>query len=265
MKKIGNAVLVKNAFEEEFRSRLEPLGFKIAKTGTLYCIRVINDGIIHIIGLREMVDFVVPFGAAATVYRQDLCLNKSFRQNEGWLKTVMDFYVNRNSSDIEIDPQTLFKFSYLSYGDPETVKTAVQNAADAAVTWILPVLDCIRTFKDVLDYQKNRGAVPNLPLEENRVAPYSDNAVYFLLDDPFSDLDERHKATIKAIAAEDERLQRSQEVIDRNKADYEKMFDESCRRLRLFEENEEIHRQTLEELARRKKHNLELLRRYGID
>ena len=54
MKKIGNAVLVKKAFEEEFRSRLEPLGFKIAKTGTLYCIRVINDGIIHIIGLREM-------------------------------------------------------------------------------------------------------------------------------------------------------------------------------------------------------------------
>lgn len=38
------------------------------------------------------------------------------------------------------------------------------------------------------------------------------------------------------------------------------MFDESCRRLRLFEENEEIHHQTLEELARRKKHNLELLR-----
>lgn len=115
------------------------------------------------------------------------------------------------------------------------------------------------------EYQKNTGAVPDLPLAENRVAPYSDTAVYFLLDDPFSDLGERRKATIKAIAAEDEQFRRSQEVIDRNKADYEKRFDESCRRLRLFEENEEIHRQTLEELARRKKHNLELLRRYGID
>ena len=265
MKKIGNAALVKSAFEEEFRSRLEPFGFKIAKTGNLYCIRMINDEIIHIIGLREMVDSVVPFGAVATVYRQDLCLNKSFRQNEGWFKTVMHFYANRNSSDIGIDSEPLFGYSYLSYGDPETVKTAVKNACDAALTWIFPVLDRIQTFKDVLDYQRNMGVVPDLPLAKNQVAPYSDTAVYFLLDDPLSDLDERRKAAIKAVAAEDEQFLRSQEVIDKNKADYEKMFNESCRRLRLFQENEEIHSQTLEELARRKEHNLKLLKRYGIE
>ena len=113
---------------------------------------MINDEIIHIIGLREMVDFVVPFGAVATVYRQDLCLNKSFRQNENWFKTVMDFYARWHAAGQLADPSTLFNFSYLSYGDPETVKTAVRDAADAAETWILPVLDRVQTLKDVQDF-----------------------------------------------------------------------------------------------------------------
>ena len=90
---VGNAVLVKKYFEEVFKDRFESLGFKPAKTKNLYSIRVINDEIIHIIGLREMVDFVVPFGAVATVYRKDLCLNKSFRLI-GSLQGVIAFRKN---------------------------------------------------------------------------------------------------------------------------------------------------------------------------
>ena len=261
-KKTGNAILVKAAFEEEFRNRLEPFGFMMAKTGNLYYIRVINDEIIHIIGLREMIDFVVPFGAVATVYRQDLCLNKSFRQNENWLKTVMEFYARWHAAGQLTDPHTLFRFSYLLYGDPETVKTAVQDAADAAVTWILPVLDGVQTLKDVLDFYRNTGSVISLPLSE--ISPSSDASVYYLLDDPFADLEERRVATLKAVDEEDKRFNRSQEVIDKNRADYEKRLEESRRNLSLFREDEELRCQTLEELARRKEHNLKLLRRYGV-
>ena len=260
---VGNAVLVKKYFEEVFKDRFESLGFKPAKTKNLYSIRVINDEIIHIIGLREMVDFVVPFGAVATVYRKDLCLNKSFRQNENWIKKVMDYYVRWHTPDQELEnPHELFRFSYLTYGDPGTVKTAVQNAAEATATWIVPVMDKVQTLKDVLDYYRNNGSVPSLPL--NEISTSSDACIYYLLKDPIRDLEQRREESLKAISEENVRFNRAPEIAKSNLEAYENNLEESRKRLKIFAEDEEIHRLTIEELESRKEHNLSLLRRYGV-
>lgn len=254
-----------SAFDEIFGQALMPLGFVRAKLKQPYYIRLVNNEIIHIIGIRDMKTHLFAFGSVATVYRGDLCLNRSYRQNEGWLKSAMDFYARWHASGIEFDPRIQSGFHYQKWINQDYAPEAVQGALDAVVAWILPVLDRVQTLTDVLDFYGNRGVVLSLPLQESMAADYSDTAIYFLLDDPLADLEERRTVSIKAVAAEDEKYHRSQEVIDKNRAEAEKMYEKSRRRLRLFMEDEGIRRQTMEELARRREHNLKLLRRYGAD
>ena len=256
---------VSAAFDEIFGEALKPLGFVRPGIKLPYYIRLVNNEIIHIVGINDMKSHLFPFGSVATVYREDLCLNRSFRQNENWLKTAMDFYVRWHASDIEFDQRIFSGFHHQKSINPNYATETVQGALDASVAWILPVLDRVQTLKDVLDFYRNRGDVLSLPLQECHAAPFSDNAIYYLLDDPFADLDERRAATIKAVDIEDEKFHRPQEVIDSNRADYAKRIEESRRNLRLFQEDEEIHRQTMEELARRRELNLKLLRKYGVD
>ena len=258
------SVTVKSAFKEIFGNALEPFGFVKAKLSQSYYIRMAGDDILHIIGIHDMKTHILGFGAVATVYREDLCLDRTFRQNESWLKSTMYFYVRWHASDQEFDPQIQFGFHYRNIFQPQSIPEAVQHALDAAVTWILPVLDKIQTPKDVLDFYRNTGAVLSLPLSECGVAAFSDTAIQFLLPDPLADLEERRTATLKAVAEEDERYQRAPEVIAKNRADYEKRLNESRSRLHRFLEDADIRRQTLKELARRKTHNTELLRKYGI-
>jgi len=170
-----------SAFDEIFGQALMPLGFVRAKLKQPYYIRLVNNEIIHIIGIRDMKTHLFAFGSVATVYREDLCLNRSYRQNEGWLKSAMDFYARWHASGIEFDPRIQSGFHYQKWINPDYAPEAVQGALDA----------------------------------------------------------------------EDEKYHRSQEVIDKNRAEAEKMYEKSRRRLRLFMENEGIRRQTMEELARR--------------
>ena len=45
---------------------------------------------------------------------------------------------------------------------------------------------------------------------------------------------------------------------------FNRKYNESRQRVRIFLEDEEIHNQTMEELANRKAHNLELLKKYKV-
>lgn len=252
------------AFQQFFGEALEPFGFLKPKLRQPYYIRMVGDEILHIIGIYDMKSHLILFGGIATVYRETLCLDQTFRQNETWLKTAMYFYVQWHISDQPFDPEIQSGFHYHKLLDSQSLSVAVQHALHAAVTWILPVLDRVQTLKDVLDFTRNNGAVLSLPLQESHAAPYSDTAIQFLLKDPLNDLEQRYVAALKAQDEENTRFQRTPEAIAEGRARYEQMMDESRRRLHLFLEDTDIHHQTLEELARRKAHNIELLRKYGI-
>ena len=136
------------------------------------------------------------------------------------------------------------------------------------MTWILPVLDNIKTLKDVADYNgrmfKKNLAVISLPLHESYAAPYSDLAIKFILDDPLSDLEQRYLSSLKILDEDNILYNRSQEKILQKRKSYEQLYNDSCKTLHMFLEDKEMHRQTLEELARRKEHNLEMLRKYNV-
>ena len=256
-------------FQQIWGAELEPLGFKKPKLRLPYYIRVINDEIIHVVGIHDMKSHLVAFGGIATVYRKELCLNHSFRQNERWLRDVMDFYVTWRISDKPFNQEIQSGFHYHEYIESQPLSKAVQDALNETMTWIVPVLDNIKTLKDVADYQervfKNYISIISLPLNDPLVAPYSDAAIKFILDDPLADLEQRYLTSLKLIDEENIRYNRTQEYILRNQKEYEQRYNESCKNLHMFLEDEEMHSQTLEELARRKKYNLEMLKSYGID
>lgn len=256
---------VKKAFNAIFGSALEPLGFVKPKLRQPYYIRMVGDEILHIIGINDMKSHLVLFGAVATVYRKELHLDKTYRQNETWLKTAMDFYVENCAGNKAFDHRIQSGFAYQIDLDPLSVSSAVNGALDAALQWILPALDKIQTLKDVLDYDRIGISVPRLPLSENRfAAPYTDFAIRFLLDDPLADLEQRNAEVIKSIEKENALYNHTAEFIASDLAHYQKSLEESRKTLHVFLTDKEIHRQTLEELAQRKIHNTELLINYGV-
>lgn len=250
-------------FTQIYGEALEPLGFIKPKVRMPLYVRVINDEIIHIVGIHDMKNQLVPFGAIATVYRKDLCIDRTFRQNEIWYKDLWDFYHEWHIADEPFD-----KGGFDYYNDLMPLSDAVQNSFNATMTWIFPVLDNVKTLKDVADYNecmfKNHISVISLPINESIVAPFADTVIRYILDDPLADLEQRYLAVLKRREEASKRSNLSQEKISQNRLEFEYRYNESRQRVKTFLEDEEIHKQTMEELERRKEHNLELLRKYKI-
>lgn len=255
-------------FQQIWGEALEPLGFKKPKLRLPYYVRMVNDEIIHIIGINDMKSHLTAFGGIATVYRQDLCLDHSFRQNERWLKTLMSFYVDWHISDKPFNQEIQSGFHYHEYIESQPLSKAVQDALNESMTWILPVLDNVKTLKDVADYDervfKNYISISSVPLQESLEAPYSDMAIKFLLDDPLTDLEQRYLHFVKNTDEVNNRFNRPQEIIEKDCYFIEELLKSSREKLHMFLEDKEMHSQILEELARRKKYNLEILRKYNV-
>ena len=252
-------------FTQIYGEALEPLGFKKPKVRMPLYVRVINDEIIHIVGIHDMKSHLVPFGAIATVYREDLCIDRTFRQNEIWYKRLKEFYLNWHISDKPFDKGF---FHYTDIIDYMPLSDAVQDSLNATMTWIFPVLDNVKTLKDVADYEegafKDYISVISLPINESLAAPFTDTVIRYILDDPLADLEIRYSTALKNIDEENKRFSIPQEIILQNHLEFEQRYNEARKRVQTFLEDEEIHKQTMEELARRKAHNLELLRKYKV-
>jgi len=252
-------------FTQIYGEALEPLGFKKPKVRMPLYVRVIKDEIIHIVGIHDMKSHLVPFGAIATVYREDLCIDRTFRQNERWYKRLKEFYLNWHISDKPFEEGC---FHYTDIIDYMPLSDAVKASLNATITWILPVLDNVKTLKDVADYDdlifKDYLSISALPLNKFPGASYSDAAIRFLLDDLINDLEKRYSFLLKRSDEANIRFPRPQEDVLKSRLEYEQWYNEARKRVQTFLEDEEIHNQAMEELERRKEHNLELLRKYKI-
>lgn len=79
-----------------------------------------------------------------------------------------------------------------------------------------------------------------------------------------ADLEERYVATLKSREEYHVLYHHTPEDIQKMTAEFNDLVDKYRERLRLFLQDPDIHRDTLEKLARRKAHNTELLHKYGI-
>lgn len=180
---------VKAAFKKIYGDALKPLGFQFAKIKEPCFIRVINNELIQIIGIRDMrPGFIVPFGGIATLYRADLCINTTYNYMSSWLPDVSQFRDVDSGEDT--DPRIIAKFNYL-LSSPYSVQYTMQSALESVQKWILPKLDPIRSLKDFSTFCKNMRSLhlgfSPIPLRRG----YSDSVICYLLDNPVSDAEER--------------------------------------------------------------------------
>ncbi|MCM1166499.1 MAG: hypothetical protein NC299_12995 [Lachnospiraceae bacterium] len=143
------------AFKQVFGEALEPLGFKLIKSKYPYFVRVIGDEIVHVItyidkasGMRTQKSFDI-LGGVATVYRKDLNLSNSPKDNLRWLSTLQQFYGKLNSGNGGV---AVSKFEYAD-ADEILMCNEIECSLEITKQVILPVLNetidlesCIKYF-----------------------------------------------------------------------------------------------------------------------
>ena len=260
---------VKAAFKKIYGDALKPLGFVYAKTKEPSFIRLINDDLIHIIGIKDMKNFVVPFAGIATMYRADLGLDRTYRDMSYRMPHISRFHLRTHTSEDEAaDPRLWAKFNY-SIGYPESVSHSIKASLNAVQRWIIPLFEQVKSLKDFPDYYSkifvNFGFC-SFPFYEKG---YGDEPIQYLLPN-LSENFEKYQRFMNDIfeqnAARIANEESPQTVAhlkwgdERTREDFEAV----CRSVSEFLENAETRQQMLDELMRRKRDNLEKLHTYGV-
>lgn len=265
-------VSIRSVFKKIYGESLKPLGFAYAKTKEPCYIRLLNEEIVQIIGIHDnKPDLIVPFGGVMTVYRADLMLNKAYRNNATSLPRLWQFWkwFHKDSDDCP-DPRIFSNLRYLLQS-PDSVVNTMRAALTETERWILPVLNSVRSIQDIPDYYEKCYGAPfsfrKLPLKTTDPGDFrSDDVIRYLLGN-LEEQYERYSIELEkdqaANPAFDPNLNSPADI--RNLRDWFKGEDEALRRsVDLFENDPEMKQQTLTELQRRKKLNLEALHSYGV-
>lgn len=257
---------IKAAFKKIYGDALKPLGFVWAKTKEPCFIRVIDNELIHIIGMKDMKNFIVMFAGVASLYRAELGLDHTYRDMSYWLPHAPLFYwKTRTDADEAADPRLGAKFWY-SLKNPESVRYSMKSSLDATLRWVLPVLDQVKCLSDIPVYHE-RIFVPL----EFCAFPFptrgcSDAPIQYLLPN----LAERFEESAARIYAHLEET--AAKLANTDNADYIKFqnkrrcqdLEKERHSINTFLEESDIRQQVLDELERRKQANLEKLHSYGV-
>lgn len=265
-------VTVKAAFKKIYGDALKPLGFVWAKTKEPCFIRVVNHELIHVIGIQDMKpNFIVPFGGVTTLYRADLRLNKSYRDNGNWLPNVRQFWGWAHTDlDDAPDPRIGSKFHYL-LRSPDSVQSTMYAALGETKRWILPMLNAVQSLQDFPEYFEkcHNTLFPfcKIPLKTTDSGNFEADAVIRYL---LGDIAPQFEQYSIEVAKRQEASTAFQPSINSSEniqylREREQARNDAIRQsVTAFEENPEVRQQTLDELERRRMANMEMLHTYGV-
>jgi hypothetical protein len=265
-------VTVKSVFKRIYGKALEPLGYKWAKVKEPCFIRVINEEIIHIIGIHDMKpSFIVPFGGVTTLYRANLMLDKTYRDTANWLPSVRQFWGwTHTDTDDAPDPRIGSKF-YYNINSSDSIENVVSAALNETIRWILPALDSVQSLQDFPNYYERcySTLLPfcTLPLKSTDFGTFEADAVirYLLgsLDLQFQHYNteiSKCQALNDAFDPKKNSPDNIQYLRNRAKARMEAIYQSVIS----FDNQPEIKQQALSELQRRRDSNLKTLHTYGV-
>lgn len=265
----SNKVLKKADFKKIYGEILTPLGFVYAKTKELCFIRVINNELIHILGIQHKRSHhqVLPFGGIATLYRADLLLNQKYQDMANWLPIACQFWDKSASNSDEI-PAGHYQYDPSS---SESLQNAIKSALSETQWLILPQLDTVQSLQSFLTYYKKMYHVdmrmPPLPLSPRSTGNFEDDQVIcYLLDDPISYAE--YLVAVSTLALHEKKALYDASEAQDNFQYLKNSIDKSNRKLidsvHEFANNPQERQQVLNELERRRKMNLDILRSYGV-
>ncbi len=269
-------------FKKIYGEALAPYGFKKIKGKQPYFVRVIGDEIVHVITYmtrpreREGYKQYMILGGVATVYRNNLCLDETPRENSVWLLDNSDI-ARRDGTimDMKEKHEEWYKFSYKE-GDDADLYNSLIYSVDIMEKLMLPVLNEVIDIKTGVDYFQNYNpSILGIYDDENFGRRYGNSD----FNEGYLDLKVHSVETYrekKRMSFERER-KNDLRLIECGgwgitKDEYEMRKQESWQRIegkitvfeKLYNDKKEYIR-IMEELERRKEVNVQRLRDYGFD
>ena len=266
-------------FKRIYGEGLKKYGFKKIKGRQPYFVRMIGDEIIHVITYKPKNVFrygykvYEVYGGIATVYRANIDLDKTPRDNAVWLSKLYHFYRKCNDGSEKKSYQEIGLFSYEKDNEQAMAKS-IEYSLEMTEKYVIPRLDKITNVREGVDFFKEYNT-PLLAIDRNlgRVQSgyeYEEgllNVLVYTLDEYISYVKNLREECNDRILNE-MRTGLNGFTMEEYRCDKKRREEKMERKIEIFTEissSPEKYREVMEELERRKEHNLEVLKKYGVN
>ena len=270
------------AFKEVFGEALKKYGYIKVKGKYPYYIHVVNNEIVHVITFstrpkeRDGYKEYAVYGGVATVYRHCINFNIPVTQNYNWIYSNGEFYSKAHPyEDNREIRRKWYTFSYRE-NDEESLLESLRYALEVTEEVMLPILESADTMEHCYDYYENYD-MPALSLSDDErwgIKYTCDEYGEGLLNLIMFNTDQYEMRKKQKFVEVDNKMRKQMELglLNYSKEFYEKhdkdAYKSMLKRLELFSsfrDNVEIYEDVLREAERRKTHNIDMLRSYGVE
>lgn len=266
------------AFKKVYGEGLAPYGFKKIKGSRPYFVRMVGDEILQVISYltRPSVSRVYKefstCGGIATVYRPNIDLSLTAIRNSNWLYHNLDFY---NKKDIMNEKPNMFdKWYTFSYkpNDEKSLLDAVEYSLEVTKQVMLNVFDEVKDIRTCVEYLRTYSPQELMLFVDETFG--QDECNEGLLNFMVYDIDEYEKTRREGheetneymmLKLNDEEKQAVMDWFEENRKEREKRMLEQIETFKQVVNDPAQYARVMEELARRKKVNTEILKSYGIE
>ena len=270
------------AFKEVYADLFKEYGYKKVKGRYPYYVRVINDEVVHMLTIssrptpyRETKAFAI-YGGIATTYRHNINFEIPVTRNWNWFVSNDELYDIKYpyQDNIEIRRKWM-EFEYHT-DDEESMIEALRYSLEVTKEVMIPIFEEVNTMKKCYEFfEKYNASVLKVCEEEKRGIVYSnyeygEGILKFLLFDS-----EQYIVRYEQIVMNNEEKERKQielailnyshELCEKIRKDSEELIKYEIKKFISMRDNPAEYAKILKEAERRKAHNIEVLRGYGLD
>ena len=266
-------------FKRIYGEGLKKYGFKKIKGRQPYFVRMIGDEIIHIITYRPVNAYNFShkeyeiYGGIATVYRANIDLDKTPRDNAVWLSELYSFYKKCDDGAEKEKYEEIGLFSYEKDNEQAMAKS-IEYSLEVTEKYVIPRLDKITNVREGVDFFKEYNTTL-LTIKRNFGKGQSSyeynegllNVLVYTLDEYISYVKNLREECNNRILNE---MKTGLNGFTMEQYQYDKEWrwkgmEEEIEVFTEISNSPEKYREVMEELERRKEHNLEVLKKYGVN
>ena len=266
-------------FKRIYGEGLKKYGFKKIKGRQPYFVRMIGDEIIHVITYRPVNAYNFShkeyeiYGGIATVYRANIDLDKTPRDNAVWLSELYHFYKKCDDGGEKEKYEEIGLFSYEKDNESAMAKS-IEYSLEVTEKYIIPRLDKITNVKEGVDFFKEYDttllAIDRKFGRGQNGYDYNEcllNVLVYTLDEYINYIKNLHEECNNRILNNMKVgiYGFTMEQYQYDKEDRWKGMEDEIEVFTEISNSQEKYREVMEELERRKEHNLEVLKQYGVN
>ena len=271
------------AFKEVYGEALKEYGFKKVKGKYPYYARMVGDEIVQVItcatewcGIKTKKAFTI-LGGVATVYRRKIILDVSPKDND-WLIGNHNVYWFLHGFDLERKNKVGIKHDYeYDKDDEESLLEALNYSWKVTEENLLASLNKVKDISDCIDFYRwcplsNLGVSLNVILDEKNTC-YSNEGVLNVIYYGLENLDgyiQRKKENFERLNSQYrywmdvEKRGITEEYFKNDRDAREKVMLKQIEEYRSIVEDSDIMEKIKDEIEKRKLHNEEILKAYGV-